>query len=242
MPIAITKQRLTLDDLPGQLVRPAAQEVHLWVGRIDRRSEVLEALSNLLSVDEKARAGRFVFDKHRERFVWARGALRQLLSRYLGMAPESLCFSYSEYGKPMLLSGDGSPGLAFNLSHSSEIAVYALTSGAEVGVDVERIRENIKAIEIARHFFSLPEQEALAALPEVKRVAGFFNCWACKEAFVKAVGQGLSHPLDSFVVDSSDENKGMLSLNNSADEARQWWVERFEVDVGYKAAFAVKFL
>jgi 4'-phosphopantetheinyl transferase len=159
-----------------------------------------EPLAGLLSADERQRAERFVFQRDRRRYTVARARLRQLLGERLGAAPESLQFAYNRHGKPALARRPGERDLRFNVSHCGEVAAYAFTEGREVGVDVEEVRALPDADEVAMRFFAQRERAAYLSLPASERPQGFFNCWTRKEAFVKAIGEGLSHPLDTLDV------------------------------------------
>ena len=166
--------------------------VHVWTVALDGPAERPGRLGACLSPDETTRARRFHFEVHRRRFTVARGALRHLLGAYLRRSPESLVFRYGHRGKPELPEA---PELSFNLSHSEERALLAVSHVAALGVDIERLRPMDDMEAIARRFFSPPEHAALMALAPGERVAGFFRCWTRKEAYLKAVGEGLAIPL-----------------------------------------------
>jgi 4'-phosphopantetheinyl transferase len=153
-----------------------------------------------LSADECDRAGRFVFERDRRRFIVGRARLRQLVALRLGIRPEAVEFAYGPRGKPRLSSRFASADLRFNVSHSAGLAVYAFARGREVGIDVEAVRALPGADQVAARFFSRRENEAYRALDAGDRPLGFFNCWTRKEAFIKALGDGLHCPLDSFEV------------------------------------------
>lgn len=148
--------------------------------------------SAVLSGDELARASRFVFDVDRNRYLTGRLALRHLLGRYLDRDPSDVRFAYSSYGKPEL------PGetLRFNVAHCDDLAIIGLTEQHRLGVDVERIRDLEEVDGLASTAFSPQELDAFHALPDASKSRGFFEYWTRKEAFVKAVGYGLSHPLE----------------------------------------------
>lgn len=167
---------------------------------MDQPQEVVESFLRMLDEDERVRASRFRFEKHRQNFVVGRGVLRLLLSRYLGMPPEDVRFTYGAQGKPALEGEHSADSLRFNASHSGELAVYAFVRECEVGVDVEFIKTDFETEEIAERFFSAPEIRALRALPAAEKPAAFFRFWTRKEAYIKAIGSGLSHPLDQFDV------------------------------------------
>jgi 4'-phosphopantetheinyl transferase len=154
-----------------------------------------EPLAALLSADEMQRAGRFAFERDRRRFIVARGRLRQLLGERLGIRPEKVNFTYSPAGKPSLAPGYARD-LRFNVSHCGGVAAYAFAEAREIGVDVEREREIEDAEAIAERCFSPAERDAC-------RARGFLYCWTRKEAFVKALGSGLSSPLPALDVSAA---------------------------------------
>ena len=175
-------------------------EIHVWQASLDRAIDAVGRLEPALSPDEKARADRFHFMNDRNRFVVARGVLRELLGRYLQQSPESLAFSYGPHGKPALSGEYASSGLWFNLSHSAGLAVYAIARERNLGIDVEHIRPESAGDGIAERYFSAREVSDLRTLPPEAKVEGFFHCWTRKEAYLKATGMGLQIPLDSFAV------------------------------------------
>jgi 4'-phosphopantetheinyl transferase len=145
----------------------------------------------------------------RETFIVSRGILRLLLSKYLETAPEKLVFKQGEYGKPYVQLNADQLSLQFNISHSKDLALFAFTLRNQIGIDIEYIREDFSYEEIAPRFFSKQESVILSALPKEQRREAFFTCWTRKEAFIKAIGEGLSFPLDRFDVDltTHEENQ-----------------------------------
>jgi 4'-phosphopantetheinyl transferase len=175
-------------------------DIHVWHAALDRDEKDLRRLESILSLQEIARADRFHFANDRNRFVVARGLLRELLGGYLQEDPASLEFSYAQHGKPSLSVGNTSSGLCFNLSHSSGLAVYAIAKARNLGIDVEHIRSDSAGDDIAARYFSSREVSDLRTLPQETRTNGFYYCWTRKEAYLKATGMGLNIPLDSFAV------------------------------------------
>jgi len=211
--------------------------LHVWRIDLNREDGELAALRATLSEDELARAARFRFEWLRRRFIAARGALRNILAAYLGADAAALRFTYSAYGKPSLAGAS----LRFNLSHSNELALVAVAAGCEVGVDVEFMRPDTAGSRIAERFFSPREVEALRALPPAEQLQGFFNCWTRKEAFIKAVGQGLSYPLDAFDVTlAPGEPAAVLAIRGDAALARRWTLQALSPGEGYAGAAAVE--
>lgn len=157
-------------------------------------------LKRVLSDDERARADRFLIDRHRRRFVLARGMLRSVLSHYLGCRPAELRFDYGRYGKPRLAGAQAASDLRFNVSHSGDLALMAFVRGRDVGVDVEFHGDQAQLIDLARRYFTPGEARQIAERRPGDRELAFFTCWARKEAVVKALGFGLTMALDCFEV------------------------------------------
>jgi 4'-phosphopantetheinyl transferase len=194
-------------------------ELHVWRASLDQPSGVISALAALLSADERERMNRIHVDQVRNRYAAGRGILRVLLGRYVGVAPADLEFNYGEHGKPFLAGS--APW--FNLSHSREVALFAFSSSAEVGVDVELADRSIDPLPIAHRFFSQAEVESLRSLPEELRARAFLTCWTRKEAFIKARGDGLSLPLSSFDVTLAPSEPAALTRTSwSASEPQEW--------------------
>ncbi|MGH9448342.1 MAG: 4'-phosphopantetheinyl transferase family protein, partial [Terriglobia bacterium] len=177
-------------------------------------------------------AARFIFPRDRDRFIAGRGILRELLAAYLKEPAATVKFNYGSRGKPRL--APEAPGLRFNLSHSDGIALYAITKGREVGIDVERIRPDFGGMAVAERFFSARERADLHALPEDSRANGFFLCWTEKEAYVKALGDGLHIPLDSFDVSLAPPAAGQLR----APDGVIWTLHSFQPATDFIAAVA----
>ena len=219
---------------------PAPGEIHVWSVRLDPPPERVEQLTRLLSADERARADRFRFDRHRRQYTVGRGALRTLLAAYLGTRPERIPFQYGPRGKPFLAAPLAAGGLQFNLSNSDELALVGFVHGVEIGVDVEFLKPMPDLMEIAERFFSVPEREVLRALPQEVRKEAFFNCWTRKEAYLKAVGEGLAAPLDSFDVTlAPGEPPRMLALEGDTARAERWTFRHFHPADEYIAALAI---
>jgi 4'-phosphopantetheinyl transferase len=223
-------------------VRLPGGEVHVWRVPLALEAGKLDAMARLLSADEHERAARFRFPRDRDRFVAARGALRGLLGRYTGARPEQLRFRYDRYGKPAV-EAPRSARLAFNVSHSADVALVAVARDGDVGVDVELASGAAAAVErVPERFFSAAEVAVLRALPERDQPAAFLRCWTRKEAYVKARGEGLSLPLDGFDVSfAPGEPPALLRTVWSEDEPRAWRLTDLSDPAGrYAAALAVR--
>lgn len=242
---------------PRDLRPPQPGEIHVWTLPLDPPPAEAAALAALLAPDEAARAARFRFERHRRRYAVGRGALRTLLGRYLDRPPRSVAFRYGPNDKPYVVdagpgsgsgsgsgsseSGGGGGGLEFNLSNSEELAVVAFVAGDEVGADVEKLRPMPDALAIAERFFSAAERQVLAAVPEALREQAFFRAWTRKEAYLKAVGTGITVPLDRFDVTlAPHEPPRMLSMEGDAERAADWSLFHLEPAAGYLGAVAIR--
>jgi 4'-phosphopantetheinyl transferase len=225
-------------------------EVHVWVAELDAPASALDVYRSLLAADERERAERLRFEHLRVRFVTGRGILRQLLGRYLGLAPEQLAFHYGPYGKPALAAAEfapaAAPPLAFNLAQSHNVAVYSLALAPCIGVDVEQMREVHERDQIAERFFSPRERRALAALPVDQRDEAFFLCWTRKEAYLKALGAGITYPLDRFSVSLTPGQPAALlevaddGASGAESGEQHWTLLHFEPAPLYQAAVAIE--
>jgi 4'-phosphopantetheinyl transferase len=201
----------------------------------------MNSLLHTLSEDEQARAERFYFQIDRERFIVARGALREILGVYLNRAAKSVLFCYGPHGKPVLAQDPGGNTIHFNMSHSHGVALYAVTRGREVGIDLEFIRESLEVEQLAERFFSQREIATLRGLPVSLRKHAFFLCWTRKEAYIKARGEGLSLPLEQFDVSLiPGEPAALLRTQGDPDETLRWSLQELGVDPGYVSALAVE--
>jgi 4'-phosphopantetheinyl transferase len=214
-------------------------EIHVWQKHLHCHSDELERYRSLLSPDESKRAARFRFASDRNELIVARGTLRVVLGRYLSRPPDALQFVYSEFGKPALAANAEQGTIEFNISHSGGIALLAFARGRRIGIDIEQVRCDFSTLEIAHRFFSQAERDELQALPSEQRSQAFFDCWTRKEAFIKALGEGLSHPLDSFDVSvEPGEPAQLLATRPDGDDAARWGMWDISVPSGYTAALA----
>lgn len=214
-----------------------SDQVDVWRIELDLPPDTVKLLESTLSADESQRAENFHFPKDRDRYILAHSALREILSHYLACGPGQLIFSKNKYGKPALDSSK----LKFNLSHSGNFALIAVTWEQNVGIDVEHIRSDLEFESLARHFFSPNEVAELMALPLEKRKFGFFNCWTRKEAYIKAQGLGLSMPLEGFDVSLAPDEPALLRRTRIGTQGVSGWsLFALDVDPEYIAALAVE--
>jgi 4'-phosphopantetheinyl transferase len=167
--------------------------------------------------------------------------MRIILGRYLGAKPAALQFERGAFGKPFLPASQNDCGLRFNLSHSHELALLALTRGCDIGIDIELIDPAFTSDEVARHFFSRAEIAQLESLPPDLRANAFFTCWTRKEAYIKARGEGLSLPLHEFDVSLAPESACVLVANRrDPEEVSRWSFRNILAGAKYAAALAIE--
>jgi 4'-phosphopantetheinyl transferase len=216
-------------------------EIHVWSASLDVGRPHIQDLRRTLSHDEIEKAGRFRFAKDRERFVFGRGLLRVLLGRYLNERPERLQFCYGPYGKPGLVAQHERDGIHFNVSHSQDQVLYAIAQDRQVGIDLEYVRRLPEANDMVERYFSSHERSVFRALARDAQLEAFFRGWTCKEAFIKATGQGFSFAPDRFDVAMAPGEPARL-LNVSADpaEACRWSLYELLPAPGYIGALAAE--
>jgi len=211
-------------------------DVHVWRAWLNPPPERVLDLAETLSADEAERARRFVFDHDRERFIVGRGFLRAILGHYLNTEPAQIKFKYGSQGKPALET-DFNGGLHFNLSHSGNLVLYAIARRRDIGIDVEAIRSLEDMAQIAKRFFSPAEYATLCALPVEEQPTGFFNCWTRKEAYIKAIGSGLTQPLDEFDVTLAPGRPArLLRVQNDPQAPDRWSLIELKPAPDYAAA------
>ena len=225
---------------PSDLELPT-DEIHVWCASLDQQVSRFQRLKQLLSPDERIRAERFHFEQDRERFITRRGILRTILGLYLGVESNRLQFCYRKNGKPVLADTFGKGTILFNMSDSEGLALYGFTRDREIGMDIEHVRDIPEMNQIAERFFSERENAVFCALPESKKKEAFFNCWIRKEAFIKAIGDGLYCPLDKFDISLiPGEPARLLRIEGDSKQASRWSVEDLRPAPGYAAAFAIE--
>lgn len=202
-------------------------DVHLWSIPLIQPPHYFHILQTSLCDEETQRAQRFIFEEHRRRFIIGRGALRDILSRYLGISAAAIQFHYQATGKPKLADtclSRSHPPLHFNLAHSDDRAICAVTCGRPVGVDIERLRPMPDACRIAQRFFCQREYDLLQTLSGEEQTIAFFNAWTRKEAFLKARGSGLAESLASVEVSLlPDEPARLVTIADVTHERWQLW-------------------
>ena len=217
------------------------REVHVWRYTLDRPAADITANQRLLCATETARMQRLRIITVKNRFTIARGLLRRVLAAYLNEDPATIRFEYGEFGKPHLASKPPKKDIQFNLTHSHDTALLAVTRFPKVGIDTEYPRARVDHEAIAKRFFSPAENAAFLTLRPDLRERAFFHCWTCKEAYIKARGDGLRYPLHNFDV-SVDPNKpaALLATRPDPKDVLRWTLMKLEVPLPYAAALVVE--
>jgi 4'-phosphopantetheinyl transferase len=219
----------------------SSQEVHVWRASLDLPDVVVNRFRQLLTPNERDRAERFSQDRDKSAFIVARGVLRVILSGYLHAPPGELRFCTNDFGKPFLTGPPSTNEIRFNVSHSSGLAVYAVTCGRDLGIDLERVNLELATDEIANCFFSPRELTADRTLPADRREVAFFRRWTGKEAYIKGLGKGLSLPLDQFDVLLNPTAEVMyLHTRERPPGSSNWSLVELHPSPGYVGSLAVE--
>lgn len=219
----IRPQKFTLEE----------QKVDVWRVRSADHSSMLPELASLLSTSESQRAYQYISKKDSDSFVLGRGILRLLCGKYLQVQPNVLQFSSNDYDKPYL---NFAP-LYFNLSHAGEWIVYAFSANPFVGIDIEEVRPIDNMHNIVAYYFSLSEAGAFQQIAPQYQLEAFFRCWTRKEAYIKAIGSGLSLSLKSFDVSlTASDTSGLLRTEHKANCR----LEDIQVADGYIGCLAIE--
>ncbi len=215
--------------------------VHVWRIDLDDADWTGPAQAALLSEDERARAGRFVQDRHRRRFAAGRAALRTILGGYLDSSPASLVFAGGSLGKPALDGAAGASHLSFSMSHSGGTALTAVIRECEVGIDIEQVRPGLRLAEIAHRYFSADDARAVLAVPPSRQPAAFLRCWCAFEARLKAMGAGFDARADVIAkLGLPEPLRSTLDDGTWTGIAGPWLVSSLDAGEGFAAVVAVE--
>ena len=217
------------------------ESIELWTLPLSDIGDRFQDHAQSLSAEERQRAARFKNSKDCRRFTLARGSLRSILSQYLGTPANTIQFSYDTHGKPQLAKTHQS-SFEFNLSHSGDSALCALTKNHSIGIDIEKIRNSDPDyyLRLATRFFSRKECEAINTAHEQDRTLFFFSCWTRKEAYLKRHGLGLRLPLSGFTVNvDSAESARLIDTPWRPDDLMITYLQDLPAPCGYQTALAV---
>lgn len=225
--------------MKGERQHSLRDGVHVWRVDLHATSRQLSTLVDTLSQEETVRADRYRSPIHRQRFIIAHGALRDILSRYTGHRPHDVPFVTTVAGKPALVDERGEPVVHFSLSHSADCALVAVTAAGPVGVDVEKIDPTIEVATTAERFFATAEVEALLALDQPQQVQRFYHLWTCKEAYLKARGDGILNRLSNVTIRVT-QPVAVALISDVVDPCApdKWRLQLLEAPAGFAAALA----
>ena len=213
-------------------------EVHVWFYRLDIGPERENFLRRHLTTNELQRGSRYRFPIHRRRVVAARGSMREILARYVGVDAGTLRFETGEHGKPYLSTPREATRIRFSNTDSDELGGIAVCLNNELGLDMEQLREGRDHERIVVNEFASEEKEWFFGQPEQVRLGSFYALWTCKEAYLKGKGLGLTVPLGDFAIGNIGTPSLLWSNIDSADPT-QWGLHRVKVEKGFTACLAV---
>jgi len=220
---------------------PETGDVHVWLARSSTPDVSLPALDQVLDSAEKTAAARFIFDRHRVSYIFAHGVLRQVLGSYLECPPEQVRFGQNAFGKPHISSAGAGADIRFNMSHSGDAVLIGVTSGRHIGVDIELMRQVRDLAAIAKSNFTEAERAFIYSYPPDLQQKAFFTCWARKEAFIKAVGKGLSIAVNTFDSSIPSGQPGTrIVAPKEAPDVESWWIADLTVPTEYAGAIAIE--
>lgn len=215
-------------------------ETHVWRAKLNLSTDNIAELTQILSEDERLKANRFRFAHHQRRYIAARGILRKIVSSYLNTDSNLVKFEYNSRGKPKIADFLNQINLQFNVSHSEDLALYGFTRDRRIGIDLEYLKKLDDVAKIAQRFFTATESSLIAALSgdEQKRV--FLQFWTAKEAYLKAIGTGLTGGLEQVEISLEPQSTLLISGGNLVENAANWSLQRFNPETDYVATIATE--
>lgn len=204
------------------------------------RTEALARCEAFLDEEELAHSRRLRFPQHQREYILSHALLRTTLSRYVPIAATQWTFLRNDFGKPRLIETAGAERLRFNLSHTHGLSVCAVALDVDLGVDVELHANRESLLEVADHYFSAREIADLRALPKAEQGDMFFRYWTLKESYIKARGEGLSIPLDSFSFSFPPGRTVAFEDHLDAAAAATWQFQWLRPSPLHSAAVAVR--
>ena len=225
---------------PPDLLAISPRHVDVWLTSTELGEERVRACAKTLTRAELARARKFKSKAKYREYVITRGLLRRTLCQVAGLDLTGVDFNYGEHGKPGLENSASAGAVAFNVSHSHGLALVALTLGGRLGVDLEQVRPEVEWQELAERYFSEADYRTLQSQAPDARRRAFFTCWTRKEAFVKALGAGVSYGLKGFDVSVDPaEDCARLTLREGNEDAGKWLLKNIPAPTSHAAALAI---
>ncbi len=217
-----------------------AKSVYVWLAKLDQSSDHVQQLLRSLSRDEYQRSQSYRFARDRRNYIVARGLLRELLAACIGLPPSEVVFKYGPHGKPEIANDWTNNAICFNLAHSHDVVIYAVTCHRRVGIDIEYVFQSIEIEELSNHILTERERATLQTLTAIERQLAFFTYWTRKEAYIKATGEGLSVSLNGLDVSFAKGNVPTIGITRGVGEVANWSIQDLRPLPGYMAALAVE--
>lgn len=217
--MTIKAQELLWLPKPADDIALESNEVHIWRAALLQPDSHVQFLRHILSPDETQRAEQYHFPEERQRFINSRGILKDILGLYLNIPPEKIRFRNNSFGKPFVDIGVPQIDLQFSMSRSHDLALYAITCNRQIGIDIEYIHPILEIDQLIHRFFSLREKHAIRSVSPDHKLDTFFRYWTYKEAYIKAIGAGLSVSLNQF--DIFDSTASFIELYNIQEDFRE---------------------
>ena len=212
----------------------SSNHIDIWLCHLKDLSKNIDEFYSLLAKDERERADKLKIEHKRKQYIITRGSLRQRLGSLTNLEPKDFMFEYMEHGKPILANDPRYTDITFNVSHSNDFSLIAITQKQVIGIDIEKINPDLDHQQLVTRFFSTTEQSEFQALPENIKAQTFCACWTRKEAFIKAVGDGVSYGLENFDVSVDPENQTpAIYLHKHSEES--WSALNLPIDDDYMA-------
>jgi len=208
--------------------------IDVWLCDLKQLSGEINNFYSILSEDERERADKFKVEDKRQQYIITRGVLRQRLGLVTNIKPEDFMFKILEHGKPVLANNYQCADITFNVSHSYDLALIAISQKHHLGIDIEKINHESKHDQLVTRFFSKAEQTEFQTIAEANKARAFCACWTRKEAFIKAIGDGVSYGLDSFEV-TVDPDKQTPEINLHNPSGDTWSAINLPINNEYMA-------
>ena len=215
-------------------LRLSPEYIDVWICDLRILSKNIEIFYSLLTDDERERANKLKVENKKQEYIITRGSLRQHLGLLINIDPKDLIFEYLKHGKPILAKKSNTTGVTFNVSHSNEFALLAISQQRNIGIDIEKINRDTNHLPLVKRFFSAAEQSRFQAIQKSKMAKAFCACWTRKEAFIKATGDGVFYGLDNFDVCFDPEIQNP-KINLHDPSAEKWFAANLPINDEYMA-------
>ena len=204
--------------------------IHIWKIQLDKMQDHIDSAFKLLSEDEKERSHKYRIENKRKSYILTRATLKLLLQYYMQDKPYTIYKNH--YGKAYIKQSQ----LYFNISHTKDMSLIAFSKGDEIGIDLESIDCDSSIIDISARYFTKMEHQWMQSIPKAKKMEGFLYCWVRKEAYIKAIGLGLSLPIDSFEVIAKDQ----VGISNEPFTVQKHFLHSLHISSQHLGAMCIK--